>query len=189
MISVIHELGHAVLLRRFNISITKFELELGADYFGAVGFSPGGVPRDRTVVVAFGGPLAELRTSGEDRAIDRDRSLTPLARALVGPPGVQVYYQDIVAPKAFGKEVFGTDWNDVERLFTEALKDNPELNVCELHRGLLSEAIDLINAPANWNVVTAVALELLALEQVRTLVYGQTVDLTEVVTALIDPKL
>jgi hypothetical protein len=52
MVSISHELGHAVILRRLGIPITKFELERGEDFFGGVGFSPGVVPRDRQVVAA-----------------------------------------------------------------------------------------------------------------------------------------
>jgi len=189
MVNIYHELGHALILRRLGIPITKFELERGEDFFGGVGFSPGGVPRDRQVVAAFAGPLAEVRYSADNQVIDKERSLTSLARALVGPPGVEVYYQSVEAPRIFGKHIFGTDWNEINRLFADTLAENPELNAGETYRALLGEAIDRINDPANWNIIIDVAAQLFALEQVQHLLPGQTIDITGMVQELIDAKL
>ncbi len=189
MVNIYHELGHALISRQLGYAINKFELELAEDYFGEVGHPEGEAPREHIVLIAFAGPLAEVRFVGQGRHIDKNKSIAALANALPGPPGVAVFYEGEEEPILFGKEVFGTDWGVVNAQFDAAVADNPMLDRDATYLALLGQAIDWVNEGENWGIIESVASDLMEDENVKGLEAGGKIDIPGTVQALIDAHL
>jgi hypothetical protein len=122
MISIFHELGHALKGRALGYPLERFELELeNNEPFGEV--QVGGQPRDRhhDVLIAFMGPLAEFRQTAGGRRIDKARSISLLANNNEGD--LPVFFEGEDAPTSFHAGIIGGDWNVVRQLMQDTVDD------------------------------------------------------------------
>lgn len=184
--AVHHELGHAFFLIENGLTLAKFEIEYDAtgEFFGDS--TPEVAQADRSVSVKslYAGPLAEVRSNGSGRKIDKQRSLQNLLN-LPDSESVPIYFEGLDEPITFHKGVFGTDWNNVAKQARDAQNENPELDIAAAVEECLEVAIDYINDDAIWAGVTSVANKLMDREELKSLQMGDVIDLRDEATILI----